>query len=254
MRKWCPCNIWNPSNNQIFSFTLQEQQKVHQHEIWTNKPSRECGLNAALINAWFKQRDNSKSGVNDEHPLSGCCHNTGIQCALDNTLLKSPYSSLCSGNSDPLFTIAASNYDTAFSLPPSPWPVQAGSWVVGVISKTIPPIRDGYIEAILCLSGERQTLYLVQNKHTYIFSGDRLGIKGAVLTYDLIKNQIMYKNTWGWKFMLVFRRTEFGDNRWLRVSSRLRSCTRQESSKDDSVSKGKMINSLIKPFYWKHGS
>lgn len=49
--------------------------------------------------------------------------------------LKSPYSSLCSENSDPLFTIPASNYNTSFSLFPSPQPVQAGSWAMSVIFK-----------------------------------------------------------------------------------------------------------------------
>lgn len=194
-----------------------------------------------------------------EYPLSGCCHNTGshTQCALNNALLKSPCSSLCSGNSDPLFTIPASNYDTTFSLPPSPWPVQAGSWAMGVISKTIPHIRHGYIEAILWLSGERQKLYLIQtHTHTDIFSGDRIGVKGGIyqgLVWP-IKKQILNENMQGWHFIVAPTRTELGDNKWPCASSRLRSCTRQESSKYDSVSTAKMINSLIKLFYWKHRS
>lgn len=89
-------------------------------------------------------------------------------CSL-NMLLKSPCSSLCSENSDPLFTIPASNYDTILTTPE---PLACTSRVTGyVISKTIPHIRHGYIEAILCLSGEHQKLYLIQThqKNTQIY-------------------------------------------------------------------------------------
>lgn len=157
------------------------------------------------------------------------------QCALHNTLLKSPYCSLCSRNSDPLFTIPGSNYDTTLSLLRSPSPVQAGSWATGAISKTIPRIRHDSIVAILCLSGERQSLYLIEThqKHIswYILEWQNWdeggGYQGLVWS---IKKEILHESMQGWQFTLVSTRTEHGDNKWLCVSSRLRSCTRQKPS------------------------
>lgn len=121
---------------------------------------------------------------------------THAQCALHNTPLKSPYSSLCSGNSDPLFTIPASNYNSTLSPSPSPWLVQAGSWAISVIYKTIPCMRHGYIEAILCLSGEPQKLHLIRtNTHThiYILAWQNCDKGGPTKVWP-IKKQILHGN------------------------------------------------------------
>lgn len=183
-------------------------------------------------------------------------HHRHTQCALHKTLLKSPCSSLCSENSDPLFTIPASNYNTTFSLPPSPWPVQAGSWATGIISKTILHIRHGYIEAILCLSGKHQKLYLIQtHAQRHILRWQNWVKVGSYQGFMWpIKKQILYENMKGWQIILVSTRVKLDDNKWPCVSNRRRSCTRQESSKYDTVSTANMINSLIKLFYWKHSS
>lgn len=71
---------------------------------------------------------------------------------------------------------------------------------MGVISKATPNIRHGYIEAILCLSGEHQKLYLIQilqNTHADNFWGGKIVIWGAItkVSCELQRNRSCMK-TW----------------------------------------------------------
>lgn len=96
---------------------------------------------------------------------------------LHNTLLKGPYSSLCSVNSDPLVTIPASNYDTTFSLPPKPLACthkQGHELLEQFIRQNLR--SDSYTEAMLCLSGQYQKRNLTQTHQitdVELFWGDR---------------------------------------------------------------------------------
>lgn len=89
--------------------------------------------------------------------------------------------------------------------------------------------------------------------HTHIFSCDSIGIKEAVskVSCGLLRNRSCMKTCKGdnlyWcpeEPSLWITNDEVPD------SSTLRSCTRQESSKYDSISTAKMINSLIKLFFY----